>query len=117
MILGSDGTADTLALAYREVLVHCGSSLDCGGVGTSGLIYVINTVVRGNLFGISTTDTDDLNILMSYSAQVVSSTAGVVSAVGLDNMVLKKRSSESTVQGDRAVATRIDGAGVVNGAT
>jgi hypothetical protein len=54
---------------------------------------------------------------MSYSAQVVSSTAGVVSAVGLDNMVLKKRSSESTVQGDRAVATRIDGAGVVNGAT
>jgi hypothetical protein len=116
VVLEGDGTAGTLALAHGEVLVECSSSLDRRGVGTSGLVDVIDTAVRGDLVpNVSNEHRHSVNS-MSYSAQVSSSAARVVSAVCLNDIVLNKRPSGPTVQGDQTVATSIDGAGVVDGA-
>lgn len=49
VVLEGDCTAGALGLTHREVLVECGSSLDRGRVGASGLIDVVNTAVGSNL--------------------------------------------------------------------
>jgi hypothetical protein len=115
VVLESDGTAGTLALAHGEILMERSSSLDRRGIGASGLVDVIDTTVRGDLFLRSAMDTGTVNSI-SYSARVGSSAAGVISAVCLNDIVLNKRSSGPTVQGDQTVAASIDGAGVVDGA-
>ena len=53
---------------------------------------------------------------MSYSAQMGSSAARVVGAVGLDDVVLDKRSGGPTVKSNQTIATSIDGSRVVDGA-
>lgn len=54
--------------------------------------------------------------VVSHSAQVSASAAGVVGAVGLDDIVLNKRSGGPAVEGNQTVATSIDGSRVVDGA-
>jgi len=53
VVLESNGTAGTLALANREVLVESGSSLDRRRVGAGGLVDVIDTTVGSDLFDLS----------------------------------------------------------------
>lgn len=53
---------------------------------------------------------------MSHSAQVGSSAAGIVGAVGLNHIVLNKRSSGPAVEGNQTVTTSVDRSRVVDGA-
>jgi len=54
--------------------------------------------------------------VVSYSAQMGSSAARIVGAVGLDDIVLDKRSGGPTVKSNQTVTTSIDGSRVVDGA-
>ena len=49
VVLESDGTAGTLALANREVLVESGSALDRRCVGAGGLVNVVDATVGSDL--------------------------------------------------------------------
>lgn len=116
MVLEGDCTAGTFALAHREVLVESGSSLDRRCVGAGGLVDVVDTAVGSDLFVMSALNMRDASVVISHSAQVSTSAAGVVGAVGLDNIILNKRSSSPTVESDQTVTTSIDGSGIVDGA-
>jgi len=53
VVLESDGTAGTLALANREILMESGSSLDRRSVCTGGLVDVVDTTVGSDLVDMS----------------------------------------------------------------
>lgn len=52
--------------------------------------------------------------VVSHSAQVGASAAGVVGTIGLDDIVLNKRSGGPTVESNQAVSTSIDRSRVVD---
>lgn len=116
VVLESNGTAGTLALANREVLMESGGSLDRRSVCTGGLVDVVDTTVRSDLIDMSAMDMRGTHVMMSYSAQMGSSAARVVGTVGLDDIVLDKRSGGPTVKSNQTVTTSIDGSRVVDGA-
>lgn len=84
----SDSTRRTLVLADAPVLVKGSGTRDGGLVGADALVDVVNRAIRGD------------------SAHVLETTAGVVGAVGLENVVLDEGVLAPAVDGEVGVTLR-----------
>lgn len=96
VVLHVDAATDTLLSADRPVLVEGPGTVNGGLVVTGGLVEVVSATV-----GVD-------------SALVGGSAAGVVGAVGLDNVVLDERVAGPAVDGEVTVTLEVDVATVVD---
>lgn len=91
---GGNSSANSLVLADGPVLSEGSGSLNGSSIGTGSRVDIVNGSVRGD------------------GALVCASTAGVVVAVGLDDVVLDQGVSGPAIDGEIAVAARGEGAAV-----
>lgn len=96
-VVGSgNSSSDSLVLANGPVLGEGSGSLDGSGVGAGSCVDIVDGSIGGD------------------GALVRASTAGVVVAVGLDDVVLDQGVSGPAIDGEIAVAARGEGAAVGN---
>lgn len=97
VILGSDGTTNTAIPTNRPVLLESGSALDRRLVGAGGLEDVVGTAVRLD------------------GAFLGRCGAGIVRAVGLDDVVFDQGVLGPAVDAEVAVSIDVVAAGVLDG--
>lgn len=96
-VVGSgNSSSDSLVLANGPILGEGSGSLDGSGVGAGSRVDIVDGSIGGD------------------GALVGASTAGVVVAVGLDDVVLDQGVSGPAIDGEVAVAARGEGAAVGN---
>jgi hypothetical protein len=99
VVSSSNSTRRTLVLANTPVLVESSGTRDGGLVSANALIDIVGRAVRG------------------HGAHVLETTAGVVGAVGFEDVVLDQGVLAPAVDGEVGVALRrvgtleVDGAG------
>lgn len=96
MILGGNGPPDALRLPHRPILLEGLSALDGRCIGSGRRVDVVGASVGGN------------------GAFVRSSAAGVIRAVGLDNVVLDQRGGGPAVNAQITVSAGVEGARVLD---